>query len=139
MGSYLAGRLLQFVPVLFGVSIAVFVILRVLPGDVAVLVLVGPEGKGSVTPQQLAAVRQELNLDRPLPEQYGVWLAGLARGDAGHSLRTKQPVFEEIARRAPLTIELAALSVLMAADGLEPLIERAVRAARHRSEELGRG
>src|SRR5262249_31931607 len=113
MATYLLGRLAQFVPVLIGISIAIFVIMRVLPGDVAVMVLVGPEGKGSVTPAQLAAVRRELQLDRPLAAQYLDWSWRLLHLDAGSSLRTKKPVLDEIKTRAPLTIELAALTTLI--------------------------
>ncbi|MDO8531231.1 MAG: ABC transporter permease [Dehalococcoidia bacterium] len=113
MRLYVIRRLLQFVPVMIAVSIIIFAIMRVLPGDVASLVISGPGGTAAgATPADIERVRKELGLDRPLPEQYLTWISGFVRLDAGNSIWTHSPVFDEISRRLPLTLELAVLTLL---------------------------
>src|SRR5690242_3161152 len=89
MIRYLARRLLQVVFVLLGVSVAVFLMLRLIPGDV-VDVILGTEGKAS--PARLAELRKLFGLDRPLYVQYFSWLGGLLHGDLGRSIRTSRPI-----------------------------------------------
>lgn len=108
MWVYVANRLLQMVPVLFVTSIAVFLMLRMMPGDTAVIV-----AGADATDQQLAAVREDLGLDRPLPVQYAVWVGQVLRGDLGRSVLSKLPVADLIIQRAPATIELAAAALLI--------------------------
>ena len=110
MARYLARRLALLVPVLLGISLIVFLSVRLLPGDVA-QVMLGAES----TPQALRQLREELGLDRPWPAEYLRWLAGMARGDWGRSLRTQFRVAELIARKLPATVELAAAALLLAA------------------------
>lgn len=113
MRQYIIRRLLMFIPALIGVSLIIFGILRVIPGDVAMVIL-GAGGEGQITEEALKALRHELGLDRPLHIQYLDWLWGILRFDAGNSLYTGKPVFEEIARRFPLTFQLALMTTIFA-------------------------
>lgn len=123
MTQYIIRRLFLFVPVLLGVSVLIFVLMRVVPGDVALMVLVGPGGEASVDPQLYQQVRSKLHLDRPLfvdftnparGSQYGEWVWGLIQGDWGKSLRNDTPVLKEILLRFPLTFEIATLTAIIA-------------------------
>ena len=111
MSSYLIRRLLLLVPTLLGVSIVVFVLVRLLPGDAVALQL--QDARASAADE--AALRSQLGLDRPVYVQYVDWLTTLARGDLGHSFRSHQPVLQELANRLPVTAELGLLALLIAA------------------------
>ena len=109
MAVYVLRRLVQMVPVLLGITLIVFVLLRV-SGDPVVLML--PE---DASREQVEALRRSLGLDRPLPEQYLLFLRDLARGDFGRSIRYgNQDVLGIVLERLPATIELAAAAVLVA-------------------------
>ena len=108
MWTYLAKRLLLIVPTLLGVASLVFLIMRVIPGDVALLIL-GGDG-GNIDQAQLVAMHRQLGLDQPLLVQFGTWLWGVLRFDFGTSLWTGQPVVEELLIRLPLSLELAFLA-----------------------------
>jgi peptide/nickel transport system permease protein len=110
MASYLANRLFWAIPIMFGVSLITFIVMRMLPGDYAVVML-GVEA--SQDPQTLANVRRSLGLDQPLPVQYLNWLGRVVQGDLGTSLAQKVSVRDEILRRLPVTIELAVLASLV--------------------------
>ena len=112
MRTYLAKRLLLIVPTLFGVAAVVFVIMRVIPGDVTLLIL-GGDQTGRIDPQQLAAMRHQLGLDQSIPVQFGQWLWGVLRLDFGKSLWTGQPVIEEVLIRLPLSLEVAILATIV--------------------------
>ncbi|MBI2909054.1 MAG: ABC transporter permease [Chloroflexi bacterium] len=112
MRQYILRRILLLIPVLVGVSLIIFTLMRVLPGDVAVMMLSGG-GQTAVDPEAAAKLRRELGLDRPIYVQYVDWVWQLVHLDAGKALRTDIPVFQEILRRLPLTLELAALSVIV--------------------------
>jgi peptide/nickel transport system permease protein len=109
--TYLAKRLLLVVPTLLGVASLVFVIMRMIPGDVALLIVGGDQA--NIDPQQLAAVRHQLGLDQPLLVQFGAWLWGVMRLDFGTSLWTGQPVIEELLIRLPLSLEVAILATVI--------------------------
>ena len=109
MGRYILRRLVQMVPVLFLVSLIVFSLLHLTPGDPAISML-GEEA----TPESVAALREKLGLDQPLPVQYVRWLGAVLQGDLGRSIRSNQPVSEAIFDRLPVTIELSLLSALIA-------------------------
>jgi peptide/nickel transport system permease protein len=96
------------IPVLFLVSLIVFSIIHLTPGDPALLML-GEE----VTPEKLSALRHQLGLDQPIPVQYGFWLSQVLRGDLGRSVRTQQPVAEAIFQRLPPTVELTLFAVVI--------------------------
>jgi peptide/nickel transport system permease protein len=110
--TYLTKRLLLIIPTLFGVAAVVFVIMRVIPGDVTLLIL-GGDQTGRIDPQQVAAMRQQLGLDQPLAVQFGTWLWGVVRLDFGKSLWTGQPVIEEVLIRLPLSLEVAILATIV--------------------------
>ena len=109
VGSFLTRRLALSVPVLLGVATLVFSLIHMIPGDPAQAML----GE-TASPADIAALRSKLGLDRPLLEQYAAFLGGLARGDLGTSLRTGEPVAQQIWQRAPATVELAAAAMVFA-------------------------
>jgi ABC-type dipeptide/oligopeptide/nickel transport system permease component len=102
---YALGRVVGTVPVLFGVTLLVFLMAWVTPGD-PVVAMLGEASQG-MSRQALDDLRRELGLDRPLPVQYLAYVGGLARGDLGVSIRSRRPVLAEIRDRLPATIELA--------------------------------
>ena len=112
MRAYLGKRLLLVIPTLLGVASVVFVIMRVIPGDVALLILGGDDG-GRIDRAQLAAMHRQLGLDQPLLVQFGHWLWGVLRLDFGNSLWTGQPVMAELLTRLPLSLELAVLATIV--------------------------
>ena len=116
MLSFIARRLALTVLVLFGVATLVFSLIHLVPGDPAQAML----GDGA-SPDDIAQLRARLGLDRPLPEQYWVYLTGLVRGDLGTSLRTQQPVSAQILERLPATAELASAAMLVAVALAVPL------------------
>jgi peptide/nickel transport system permease protein len=97
------------VPTLFFVSVLIFSLQKLLPGDAAIA-LAGEEND----PAAVAAIRAKYHLDRPAPVQYGLWLGRVLRGDLGVSLRNRIPVTELLASKLPVTVELAACSMLIA-------------------------
>ncbi len=112
MRTYLAKRVLLIIPTLFGVAALVFVIMRVIPGDVALLILGGDSGQ--IDKAQLADMHHRLGLDQPIIVQFWHWLVGVARFDFGNSLWTGRPVMEELLIRLPLSLELAVLATVVA-------------------------
>jgi len=100
------------VPVLFGVTLLVFLMAWVTPGD-PVVAMLGEASQG-ISRQALEDLRRELGLDRPLPVQYLDYVAGLLRGDLGDSVRSRRPVLSEIRDRLPATIELALAALAIA-------------------------
>ena len=111
MRTYLATRLLLIVPTLLGVASLVFVMMRVIPGDVALLILGGDSAQ--IDRAQLAAMHRQLGLDEPLLVQFGTWLWGVLHLDLGTSLWTGRPVVEEVLIRLPLSLELALLATMV--------------------------
>ena len=116
VGSFLTRRLVLSVPVLLGVATLVFSLIHMIPGDPAQAML----GE-TASAADVAALRSKLGLDRPLLEQYAAFLGGLARGDLGTSLRTGEPVAQQIWQRAPATVELAAAAMVFAIGVAIPL------------------
>ncbi len=112
MRRYVLQRLLTVIPTVVGATFLLFVLLRLLPGDVALMILVGPTGEGSVTPDALASLRHTLGTDKPIVEQYLAWMWAIMRLDLGRSLLSDQPVVDTLARRFPVTFELATLSII---------------------------
>jgi len=110
MSRYLARRLLLVIPTLIGVSIVVFVLVRLLPGDATTMLL--QDAKTSASDE--AALRTQLGLDQPIYVQYGNWLATLAQGDLGRSFKSRNEIREEIALRLPVTAELGILAMIVA-------------------------
>ncbi len=116
MGAYLRRRLLTTIPVLLGVSLVVFLMLHLLPGDPVLMMLTEHRGggaptiSGSITQEMYDNMRHQLGLDRPLPVQFASFLGGVLRGDLGTSFRGGEPVRELIVRNLPYTIQLALAS-----------------------------
>ena len=111
MFRYVARRLVATVPVLAVVSVIVFGIMRVAPGNVAQMLLSGESGSASA--QEAQELSRQLGLDRPYPVQYVTFLGGLLRLDPGTSLWTKEPILRELAQRLPVTLELTLLAVII--------------------------
>src|SRR6478735_3887194 len=109
MGSFLLKRLAAIVPTLFFVSILIFGLQQLLPGDPAIA-MAGEERD----PNVIAYLRAKFHLDEPLPVRYGYWLAGVVRGDLGESVRIQKPVTELILEKLPVTIQLATMAMLIA-------------------------
>jgi peptide/nickel transport system permease protein len=111
MLTFVRRRLLLAVPVVLGVSAAVFSIVHLLPGDPVMAILSG----ANATPEQVAELRAQLRLEDPLIVQYARFLRRAAVGDFGRSIFSRRPVIEEIADQLPATLELAGTAIVMAA------------------------
>ncbi|MDX2204224.1 MAG: ABC transporter permease [Hyphomicrobiaceae bacterium] len=109
---YVLRRLLLTIPTLLGVAIAVFFLIRVMPGDVVVVKL-RADG-AAVSDEAIEAERKRLGLDKPLYQQFGEYMAGLPTLDLGKSLWTGEPVTKEIAIRMPVSIQIAVMAGLIA-------------------------
>jgi peptide/nickel transport system permease protein len=106
---YLLRRLALAIPTLFLVSVLVFALMRLMPGDVATRMV-----EGHAYAPTLAALRHDLGLDRPVHAQYLEWIGGIVtRGDFGRSYWTRQPILDEFTRRFPVTLELAFLTIVV--------------------------
>jgi peptide/nickel transport system permease protein len=109
MLGYILRRLILTLPVLWGVSLIVFIAIRMVPGDV---ILAKMQGEFSTKPEQIAQMRADLGLDVPAYVQYFRWIGGVVRGDFGTSMNTFRPVLSEIVSRLSITAELAILSLI---------------------------
>ena len=109
MWAYMARRVLQAIPVMVLVATAVFVLLRLTPGD-PTEVLLGPEA----TPERAAELRRDLGLDQPIPVQWALWFGHVLRGDLGESIFLRRPVTQAIWERAEPTLMLTLLSLVVA-------------------------
>jgi peptide/nickel transport system permease protein len=106
--GFLGRRLLQLIPTLFFVSIIIFGLQQLLPGDPA-LAMAGEERDPAVLEQ----IRQQYRLDRPLHEQYLYWIGGVLSGNLGESMRLKEPVLRLIAQKFPVTLQLALMAIVI--------------------------
>ncbi len=111
MAGFILSRAAQAVVTLFVVSLVVFGVMKMTPGDPAQAMLGNVSG---VTPEMIAAIHAELGLDQPIPRQYLSWLSDLLRGDLGHSYISQASVSSLLARRIPASIELAAAAMTLA-------------------------
>src|SRR6476619_7544107 len=112
MSKHLLSRFTDLLVVLFGVSVIVFLMIRLIPGD-AVAIMLGANTE--VTPERVAELRARIGLDRPMVEQYAVWAWAALRGDFGTSLWTGRPVAAEILIHLWPTLELTFLALLIGA------------------------
>lgn len=108
MGAYLTRRFLLMVLTLFGMSVLIFVMLRLVPGNVADILV---DSAGIADPKEKAKIIAELGLDRPIFDQYLQWIGGLSRGDLGFAYVSERPAIEEIAPRIPISAKLAGLAL----------------------------
>jgi len=111
MRTYVARRVLQGLLVLWLVSLAIFSLVRILPGDAVIMQL---DQAAAPSPESLARARQELGLERPFLAQYRTWIAGALHGDLGRSLITRRSVTSELGKRISLTSHLAVMSIIVA-------------------------
>ena len=109
MRRYLLRRLVQLPPTLLLISLLVFLLQQLLPGDPA-LAMAGEQRD----PQVIEFIRHRYHLDQPLPVQYALWLGGVLQGDLGQSIRLEQPVLSLIAQKLPVTLELTVFAMLIA-------------------------
>lgn len=109
MASFILGRILALVPVLFGLSVIVFLIMALIPGDPATAIL-GPYA----TPENVARINHELGLDRSLPVRYATWLGHVLAGDLGRSSSLNRPVLDEVTERFSATLVLAGAALVLA-------------------------
>src|SRR6476646_2252177 len=107
MLRFLLQRLATIVPTLFFVSVLIFGLQQLLPGDPA-LALAGEERDPSV----IAFLREKYHLDEPLPGRYALWIEGGTRGDLGESIRIRRPVLDLVLEKLPVTAELALFAML---------------------------
>ncbi|MEZ5766849.1 MAG: ABC transporter permease [Paracoccaceae bacterium] len=108
MGAYILKRLISAIPVLFGITVIVFLIMAMIPGDPATAIL------GSyATPENVAKLNRDLGLDKPLVARYFIWLGNMLQGDFGRSFSLNRPVLDEILERFNATLILAGVSFVL--------------------------
>ena len=108
MTTYIAKRLLALIPVLFGLTLIVFLIMALIPGDPARAIL-----GAYATPENLERLNRQLGLDRSMPEQYLIWLGNLLQGDLGRSYSLNRPVIDEVMERFSATLILAGTALVI--------------------------
>jgi len=108
VGFYILRRLLSAIPVLFGLTVIVFLIMAMIPGDPALAIL-----GAYATPENIAKINQELGLDQPLFQQYVTWLGNLLQGDFGRSYNLNRPVIDEVLERFGATLILAGTALVL--------------------------
>ena len=106
--SYFLRRLVQVPLVIFFVTVIIFALMKVTPGD-PISIMLGPYA----TPETTAALRTEFNLDKSLPEQYLLWVGDLLQGDLGHSIRSQELITDMVANRFPVSISLAVMATTL--------------------------
>src|SRR6476660_6611499 len=111
MASYLIRRFLLMVLTLFGISIVIFTLLRIVPGNIADILF---SAAGMINPADKAQIEKELGLDQPIVVQYLQWIAGLAHGDLGYSYISEKPTLQELAPRLPISAKLAGMALSFA-------------------------
>lgn len=119
MSQYAIKRIALFVPTVLLLTIIVFALMNLIPGDPALAIL--SDGEGSYTQKELTDLRHELGTDRPIAVQYVDWIGGAIQGDFGDSLWFHSPVMRELKHRLPRTFELAVLAIVLAVGLSVPL------------------
>jgi len=109
VGAYLVRRFLLMLLTLFGMSVLIFVMLRLVPGNITDIIF---DSAGFVNPAAKKKIERELGLDQPIVTQYVRWIGGLARGDLGYAYVSEKPAIDEILPRIPVTAKLAALALV---------------------------
>jgi len=109
VGVYLVRRFFLMLLTLFGISVLIFVMLRLVPGNITDIIF---DSAGFVNPKAKAKIERELGLDQPIVTQYVSWIGGLARGDLGYAYVSEKPAIDEILPRIPVTAKLAVLALI---------------------------
>jgi peptide/nickel transport system permease protein len=133
MNRYLIRRLILLLPTLVGMSLLIFAMVRLLPGDI-VDTLIGMDS--TVTEEQKQQLRATFGLDTPWPVQYANWIGGMVQGDFGYSFRSREPIAGHLLRALPVTLELALLSIILSLSGAIPL---GVLSAMHQNSRVDLG
>ena len=113
MRRYFLRRLILAIPTLFGVTVLIFFVMRILPGDPLSVIVSEDAGTYVLTDEELAAVRADLGLDKALYLQYADWMIAIGKGDLGHSFWNEKPVSHLIKRRGPISAQIALMSVMI--------------------------
>jgi peptide/nickel transport system permease protein len=108
LGTYLIRRFFLMLLTLFGISVLIFVMLRIVPGNIADILF---DSAGMIDSADKGRLEKELGLDKPIVVQYAAWIGGLAHGDLGYSYVSEKPAIDEIAPRIPITAKLAGLAL----------------------------
>jgi peptide/nickel transport system permease protein len=111
VASYLIRRFLLMVLTLFGISIVIFTLLRIVPGNIADILF---SSAGMINPADKAQIEKDLGLDQPIVVQYAQWISGLCRGDLGYSYISEKPTLQELAPRLPISAKLAGMALAFA-------------------------
>jgi peptide/nickel transport system permease protein len=111
VASYLIRRFLLMVLTLFGISIVIFALLRIVPGNIADILF---SSAGMINPADKAQIEKDLGLDQPIVIQYGRWIGGLFHGDLGYSYISEKPTLQELAPRLPISAKLAGMALAFA-------------------------
>ncbi len=114
MLNYLLRRLLLAIVTIFGVTIVIFVTMRILPGDPLAMIYGEGQGIHVLTDAEVDTIRASLGLDKPLHLQYLSWMADIFRGDLGHSFWVDTPISATILRRGPITAQIALIAIVLA-------------------------
>ncbi|HEY7240173.1 MAG TPA: ABC transporter permease [Burkholderiales bacterium] len=109
MSGYLIRRFFLMLVTLFGISIVIFVMLRLVPGNITDIIF---DSAGFVNLKQKQRIERELGLDQPIVTQYARWIGGLARGDLGYAYVSEKPAIQEIVPRIPVSAKLAGLALV---------------------------
>jgi peptide/nickel transport system permease protein len=109
MGQYIVKRVLLIIPVLFLISLLTFFFINIAPGDVVDVMY----ADSALSEHDIMLIKQQLGLTKPVYVQYGEWMGGILRGNAGDSLWTRRPVYKELSDRLPVTLELAGLAFII--------------------------
>jgi peptide/nickel transport system permease protein len=112
MWQYVTKRVLLMIPTLIGAALVIFLLMNIVPGDIALLIIGGDQG-GDINPRELAKLRAQLGLDQPLYMQFLSWLWDVVRLDFGKSLWTGAPIMEELWIRLPLSLEVAIMATIV--------------------------
>jgi peptide/nickel transport system permease protein len=113
MGTYILRRFIQMIIILIIVTILVFTLVRLLPGDPIRMFLTSQESGQAVTREQVDLLRHQYGLDRPIPVQYFSWIKGVLTGNLGKSLITQQPIMKEVKNRIPKTFEIGVIAFIL--------------------------
>lgn len=114
MQAYIAKRCMLFIPTLLMATLVAFLLLRVIPGDPALVKLAGETGDSNFTPAELHALRVKLGTDQPVYVQYGKWIWGMTHLDFGQSMFFDEPVSDDLAEKFPITLELTVMAMVIA-------------------------
>lgn len=113
MSKYILNRLLIAIPTIFGVTVLIFLAMRVLPGDPLQLIFSESTGIYVLSEEELAAARASLGLDKSYPQQYLEWMGAILRGDMGSSFWTKDPISAMFVRRGPISAQIALMAIIL--------------------------